>query len=74
MAKHKGDIEIGRRAFEEVYRVFPNITKGAEALGCKTRLLYEWNGGATPGGHFLALMHYCGCDVLYVLTGKRHKT
>ena len=74
MAKHKGDIEIGRRAFEEVYRVFQNFEKAASAMGCERKLFYAWNDGKTPGGHNLAKMHYYGCDVLYVLTGKRHKT
>ena len=73
MAKHKGDIEIGRRAFEEVYRIFQNYEKAARAFGCSKRLFYEWNNGDTPGGHYLAMLHYFGGDVLYVLTGKRHK-
>lgn len=73
MAKHKGDIEIGRRANEEVYRVFGNYRKAARLIGCDYRLINSWMHGNTPGGHFLARMHYLGCDVLYILTGKRHK-
>ena len=74
MAKHKGDIEIGRRAFEEVYRVFQNIEKAARTMGCRKRIFYAWAAGDTPGGYYLALLHHYGCDVLYVLTGKRHKS
>lgn len=72
MAKHKGDIEIGKRAAEEVYRVFNSVARGVMALGCHKSDVYAWMDGATPGGFMLARLHYHGCDVLYILTGKRH--
>ena len=71
MPKKKGDIEIGRRAFEEVYRIFHNYEKAARVFGCSKRLFYAWNDGETPGGHYLALLHYFGGDVIYILTGHR---
>lgn len=74
MGKHKGDIEIGRRSFEEVYRVFNSAARGARAVGCKKSEVYAWKDGVTPGGFMLARLHYHGCDVLYILTGKRHKS
>lgn len=75
MAKHNGDIEIGQRAYEEVCRVFGSAYKGARIMRLEKRLFYSWkNDGCTPGGYALALMHYHGCDVLYILTGKRYKT
>ena len=74
MAKHKGDIGIGKRAAEEVYRVFKNYAKAARILGCHKRIFYDWNEGDTPGGHYLAALHYHGCDVMYILTGVRQKT
>ena len=75
MAKHKGDIEIGHREYEEVCRVFGGTSKAARIMRLEKRLFYSWkNDGVTPGGHVLALMHYHGCDVLYILTGKRHKS
>lgn len=71
MAKHKGDIEIGRRMVEELYRIFGNRTKIIKQLGCGKNCLASWNDGGTPGGHMLAKLHYFGGDVMYVLTGKR---
>ena len=75
MSKHKGDIEIGQRAYEEVIRVYGGTSKAARAMMLDRRIFNSWkNDGVTPGGHVLALMHYHGCDVLYILTGKRYKT
>lgn len=74
MAKRKGDIEIGQRAYDEVCRVFGSAYKAAKITRLKKRLFYYWQDGGTPGGYALAVMHYHGCDVLYILTGKRQKT
>ena len=71
MGQHKGDIGIGKRAAEEVYRVFNNYTNAARILGCYKRVFFAWNEGHTPSGHFLAVLHAHGCDVMYILTGDR---
>lgn len=71
MAKIKGDIEIGRRMAEELLRVFGSPTKAMKGLKSTKRLLYEWQDGKTPGGLYLARLHYCKGDVIYVLTGNR---
>ena len=74
MAKHKGDIEIGRRMEEEVYRVFGSHSNAISCLECGKNALSEWRNGGTPGGHMLAMLHYFGGDVIYVLTGKKERT
>lgn len=52
MAKHKGDIEMGHRAYEEAVRVFGGTTKAARIMGFEKRILYSWkNDGVTPGGY-----------------------
>lgn len=71
MAKHKGDIEIGQRMVEEVYRVFGSHNNAIKCLKCGKNALAYWREGGTPGGFVLARLHYFGGDVLYVLTGKK---
>ena len=71
MAKHIGDIEIGQRMVEELYRIFGDHTKIIQRFGCGKNCLTDWNGGGTPGGHMLQKLYYFGGDVIYVLTGKR---
>ena len=71
MAKRKGDIEIGRRMAEEVYRVFGGHNNAIDRLKCGKNAISYWREGGTPGGFVLARLHYFGGDVMYVLTGKR---
>lgn len=73
MAKHKGDIEIGRRMALECYRIFGAAKNAAQQLQCHKNSVYEWEQGKVPGASLLAKLHSCGGDVLYVLTGKREK-
>ena len=72
MSRKKGDIEIGRRAYEEVLRIFKFPTKARRVMRLSKNIIYEWNEGKTPGGQHLAILHYHGCDVMYILTGKRN--
>ena len=71
MAKHKGDIEIGRRMVEELERVFGSKANAVRQMPCEWNAMASWRDGGTPGGHMLAKLHYFGGDVMYVLTGKR---
>ena len=71
MAKPIGDIAIGQRAAEEVWRIFKKSAAASRALGCDVKTIYQWDGGTVPGGLMLARLHYLGCDVMYILTGKR---
>ena len=71
MAKHIGDIEIGQRMVEELYRIFGEHATIIKRFGCGKNCLASWNEGGTPGGYMLQKLHYFGGDVMYVLTGKR---
>lgn len=71
MAKHKGDIEIGYRMVEELYRIFGSQANAIRSFKCARSMFKGWDNGNTPGGFSLAKLHYCGGDVIYVLTGKR---
>ena len=72
MAKKKGNIQIGYRAYEEVCRIFGNGPKAAYKMCIRKNIIYEWKAGGVPGGHYLALLHHYGCDVIYILTGRRN--
>ena len=70
--KTNSPIEIGQRAFEEILRIFPTIKSARIGLGIKSKqLLYDWESGVAPSAKYLQRMHYCGADVIYILTGVR---
>lgn len=69
----KGDIEIGHRMVEELIRIYGTRAEAIRQFRCGKNCADYWQSGGTPGGHMLAKLHYCGGDVLYVLTGKRSK-
>lgn len=71
MAKRKGDVAIGCRMAEELSRLFPTKKIAAERLGFERKSVLFWSCGTTPSALALARLHYCGGDVIYVLTGKR---
>ena len=75
VAKRKGDIEIGKRAAEELRRVFPDLTEAqiCKRLGFDRKNLWFWKAGETPSGFALQRMCFEGCDVKYILTGRREK-
>lgn len=69
---HRADIGIGKRAFEEVSRLFPSIMDARRQLGMKSRqLFYDWGNGNAPSAKYLQRLYYCGADVIYILTGIR---
>ena len=72
--QRKSQIEIGHRTYEEVVRIFPKLTEARIALGMKSRqLIYDWMNGLCPSARYLQRLHYCGADVIYILTGVRSK-
>lgn len=71
MPKVKGDINIGKRAREEIDKIFATLPQAANALRCDRKVFICWSNGTTPDTMQLAKMHYLGCDVMYILTGKR---
>lgn len=72
MAMVRAQIEIGKRAFDEIMRIFPTIEAAKKAIGTKSRrLIYDWMDGGAPSAKYLQRLHYCGADVIYILTGVR---
>lgn len=73
MAKRLADRKIGPRAVEELHRVFPNLedNKIAQRLGLERKIMSIWKSGGAPSGFALQRMCFEGCDVKYVLTGRR---
>ena len=73
MASHKPDVSIGIRASEELHRVFPNLTEVCilEKLGLERKSFWYWRNGRAPSGFALQGMCLAGCDVNYILTGRR---
>lgn len=69
---HRPQIEIGKRAFEEVQRIFGKDVDARKSLGMKSKqLLYDWSQGCAPSAKYLQRLHYCGADVIYILTGVK---
>lgn len=72
--KTKPPIEIGKRAFEEILRIFEKTKDANKSLGITSnRLIYDWMEGMAPSAKYLQRLHYCGADVIYILTGTRSK-
>ena len=72
MPKSRPQIEIGKRAFEEVSRLFDSQKLAKEMLGMSSnQLLYDWMVGVAPSAKYLQRLHYLGADVIYILTGKK---
>lgn len=68
----KPQVEIGKRAFEEVIRIYPKMKDAKNSLGISSNLLlYDWLRGVAPSAKYLQRLCYVGADVIYILTGKR---
>lgn len=68
----KAQHEIGQRAHSEVQRIFENNKIARRQLGISSvRLMYDWMYGVAPSAKYLQRLHYCGADVIYILTGVR---
>ena len=74
MGRRKGELEIGYRAAEEVRSRFPNMNDAdvcKNMIGLDRKSLWGWANGETPGGFALQRLCYAGCDIYYILTGRR---
>lgn len=72
MCKTKPEIAIGKRAFEEILRIFETLEKAKNVLGIRSKgLIYDWMAGVAPSAKYLQRLHLCGADVIYILTGVR---
>ena len=70
----KAQIEIGRRAFEELSRIIPKQKDARILLGMKSKQLpYDWLAGCAPSAKYLQRLHELGADVIYILTGTRQE-
>lgn len=67
-------IEIGKRAYEEVCNIFDKMADAKIFLGMKSnQLIYDWMDGVAPSAKYLQRLYYCGADIIYILTGIRRK-
>lgn len=78
MPKRKADIEVGKRAFEELDRIFNlskygGIIKAAKFIGCDKKAIYGWENGVTPETIYLIRLYHLGADVIYIMTGVRNR-
>ena len=71
--RHKADIGIGHRAYQEVTRMFPKTRHAAIAIGCSKKTLYAWRDGIAPSPLYLAQLCRLGFDVEWILIGRRRK-
>jgi transcriptional regulator with XRE-family HTH domain len=67
------DTNIRNRTIEELRKVGGYSHEIAKRTGCPSNLVQYWlDGEYTPSAVYLAKLHDAGCDVLYILTGKRY--
>ena len=73
MSRRRADIDIGKRAVEELLRKYPSMTDTAicKRLGIERKNIWAWKNGGVPGTFVLQRICYSGCDVKYILTGIR---
>lgn len=65
------DIDV--RTAEEVAKLGRTPDEIAERIGCRTPSVRSWlTGTFTPSAQSLRQLHFAGCDVLYILTGKHY--
>lgn len=68
----RAQVEIGKRAFEEVIRIFGKNVDAKASLGMTSnQLLYDWMDGVAPSAKYLQRLYFCGADIIYILTGVR---
>ena len=64
------DISIGKRAYQEVLRLFPKMKDAEKVVGCTDYTIYQWNKGVSPSAIYLARLLDLGADIQWILTGK----
>lgn len=63
---------VSERLAEELHKLGMSQRKLGELFGCCQHLIYAYyKGRSIPGAYYLTLMHYAGCDIIYILTGER---
>jgi transcriptional regulator with XRE-family HTH domain len=66
------DPDMTSRLAEEIFRLGLNNTELSRKIGCYDATISMWlSGRSTPYAYYLARLYEVGCDVIYILTGKR---
>lgn len=67
------DRGIAERMIEELSKLGDTPYDISKLVGCPTQLVRSWLDGInTPSTFYLRRFHEIGCDVLYILSGKRY--
>lgn len=69
--KRTTDIAVGRRAAQEVDRLFPGKKQALLALGCGKHTVNEWRNGIAPSAYYLIRLAELGADVMWILRGRK---
>lgn len=60
------------RVAEEIFKLGGTNAEIARKLRCSKSSISDWiTGKNIPNAYALKKLHYAGCDVIYILTGKR---
>lgn len=66
------DFTMHERVAEEIYKLGDSNKAAAQRLGCNRKMISRWvSGRDIPSAYYLKSMHEAGCDIIYILTGKR---
>ena len=65
------DISIGKRAYQEVIRLFPRMKDAERVIGCENYTIYKWNEGVSPSAIYLARLLELRADIHWILTGRK---
>lgn len=63
---------VSRRLVEEIRGLGLSYRKLAALFGCEETLIHRYlTGRSIPNHYYLTVLHYAGCDIIYILTGDR---
>ena len=66
------DSTMSDRVAEEIYKLGVTNKAAALRIGCDRKMITDWlTGKSIPSAYYLKSLHEAGCDVIYILTGKR---
>lgn len=63
---------VSERLREELGKLGLRQSELAEKFGCNRRVISGYFKGVNiPNAYYLSVIHRCGCDIIYILTGER---
>ena len=66
------DFSMHERVAEEIYKLGDSNKSAALRIGCDRKIISDWIAGRSiPSAFYLKALHEAGCDIIYILTGKR---